>query len=75
MHLVSDIKTFSNVKQRLSEPLPIMRCIHPRKAKQGTLDIPIAWFRFLYPMTSNRRLGIAIRCLPCITSQIDLSES
>lgn len=64
-------KSLDNLIKRMAKASSIVGCVHLCKPKQGTFNLPIVLGRCINPMTGDSKIGIAITCLPSVTSQTD----
>ncbi len=50
----------------------MMSIVESYKANQGTLERPPSPLSRFNPVCGGSKVAIGIRCLPCITSQVDI---
>lgn len=51
-----------------------MRAVHLCESDEGRMKNPFARRRLLNPMSSCRKVGISIGCLPTVAGQADLAN-
>ena len=69
-----DFKSVTDLVKCLTKSSSVVGSIHLNEAEKGVVRLPDPWRLFFNPMPCHSKIGVRIRCLPCIAGDTDFTR-